>query len=65
MLFDEQMLLSVGGLKDTLCLNDDAVPKDEVGGVGVGALRDGVGKCVPLIDLFVFNCFDLACDAVL
>ena len=65
LLFDEDVLLSVGGVKDALCLDDDAVPQDEVGGVGVDARRDGVGKCVPLIDLFVFYGFDLACNAVL
>ena len=65
LLFDKQVLLSVGGVKDALCLDDDAVAQDEVGGVGVGARGDGVGKRVPLIDLFVFNGFDLACDAVL
>mgnify|MGYP000927152086 FL=1 len=65
LLFDKQVLLAVGGVKDALCLDDDAVAQDEVGGVGVGARRDGVGKRVPLIDLFVFNGFDLACDAVL
>ena len=62
---DEQVFLAVGGLKDALCLDDDAVPQDEVGGVGVGARRDGVGKRVPLIDLFVSDGFDLACNAVL
>lgn len=61
----KQVLLAVGGVKDALCLDDDAVPQDEVGGVGVGARRDGVGKRVPLIDLFVFYGFDLACNAVL
>ena len=65
LLFDEQMLLAVGGVKDALCLDDDAVPQNEVGGVGVGTRGDGVGKRVPLIDLFVFCAFDLACDAVL
>ena len=65
LLFDKQVLLAVGGVKDALCLDDDAVGEDEVGGVGVGARRDGVGNRVPLIDLFVFNGFDLACDAVL
>ena len=65
LLFDEDVLLAVGGVKDALCLDDDAVPQDEVRGVGVGARGDGVGKRVPLIDLFVFNGFDLACDAVL
>ena len=62
---DEQVFLAVGGLKDALCLDDDAVPQDEVRGVCVGPRGDGVGKRVPLIDLFVFNGFDLACDAVL
>ena len=65
LLFDEDVLLAVGGVKDALCLDDDAVAQDEVGGVGVGTRGDGVGKRVPLIDLFVFNGFDLACDAVL
>ena len=65
LLFDEDVLLAVGGVKDALCLDDDAVTQDEVWGVGVGARGDGVGKRVPLIDLFVFNGFDLACDAVL
>lgn len=65
LLFDEDVLLAVGGVKDTLCLDDDAVAQDEVGGVGVGARGDGVGKYVSLIDLFVFNGVDLACDAVL
>ena len=65
LLFDKQVLLAVGGVKDALCLDDDTVPQDEVGGVGMGARWDGVGKHVPLIDLFVFNGFDLACDAVL
>lgn len=65
LLLYEQMFLAVGGVKDALCLDDDAVPQDEVRGVGVGALRDGVGKRVPLIDLFVLDGFDLACDAVL
>ena len=65
LLLYEQMFLAVGGVKDALCLDDDAVPQDEVGGVGVGARGDGVGKCVPLIDLFFFYGFDLACDAVL
>ena len=65
LLFDEDVLLAVGGVKDALCLNDDAVRQEEVGGVGVGARGDGIGKCVPLIDLFVLYGFDLACDAVL
>lgn len=65
LLLNKQVFLAVGGVKDALCLDDDAVPQDEVGGVGVGARWDGVGKCVPLIDLFVFYGFDLACDAVL
>ena len=65
LLFDKQVLLAVGGLKDAFCLDDDAVVQDEVGGVGVGARGDGVGKRVPLIDLFVFNGFDLACNAIL
>ena len=65
LLFDKQMLLAVGGVKDALCLDDDAVRQEEVGGVGVGARGDCIGKRVPLIDLFVFNGFDLACDAVL
>ena len=62
---DKQVLLSVSGLKDALCLDDDAVGEDEVGGVCVGARGDGVGKRVPLIDLCVFDGFDLACNAVL
>ena len=62
---DEQVFLAVGGVKDALCLDDDAVPQDEVGGVGVGARGDGVGKRVSLIDLCVFDGFDLACNAVL
>jgi hypothetical protein len=65
LLFDEDVLLSVGGVKDALCLDDDAVGENEVGGVCVGARGDGVGKRVPLIDLCVFDGFDLACNAVL
>ena len=65
LLFDKQVLLSVGGVKDALCLDDDAVGEDEVGGVCVGARGDGVGKRVPLIDLCVFYGFDLACNTVL
>lgn len=62
---DEQVFLAVGGVEDALCLDDDAVGEDEVGGVCVGARGDGVGKRVPLIDLCVLYGFDLACDAVL
>jgi hypothetical protein len=62
---NQQVFLAVGGVEDALCLDDDAVGENEVGGVCVGARGDGVGKRVPLIDLFVFNGFDLACNAVL
>ena len=62
---NQQVFLPVGCVEDALCLDDDAVGEDEVGGVGVGARGDGVGKRVPLIDLCVFNGFDLACNAVL
>ena len=62
---NQQVFLAVGGVEDALCLDDDAVGEDEVGGVCVGARGDGVGKRVPLIDLCVFDGFDLACNAVL
>ena len=43
LLFNQQVFLAVGSVEDALCLDDDAVGEDEVGGVGVGARGDGVG----------------------
>lgn len=63
--FDKQVLLPIGCLKEALCLDDDAVVQDEVGGVGMCTLRNGVGKLLLLVDLFLLNGFDLCCNAVL
>ena len=65
LLFDKQVLLPVGGFKEALCLDDDAVAQNKVGGVGMRTLRDGEGKLLLLIDLLSLNGFDLCCNAVL
>lgn len=65
MSLDKQMLLPVGGLKEALRLDDDAVPEDKVGGVGMCALRDDIGKLSLLVDLLSLYVFDLCSDAVL
>jgi hypothetical protein len=49
LLLDEEMLLAILYVEDTLPLDNDAVGEDEVGSVGRVALRDSVGDFLSLI----------------
>lgn len=63
-LFDQQMFCPVCGVEDAFGLDDDAVGKDKIGGVGMVGGGDDIGQGVLFVAGLNTCCFKFGSDAV-